>query len=408
MLATKRIRKQSANLLSFILLIYFFVTNCFIPVYGEIESKGDVQTKEIEQLGITSPSVVLMEASTGQVILQTDARERRSPASITKIMTLFLIFDEIKAGRLHLDDKVMTSAYAKSMGGSQVFLEEGEMQTVETLIKCIVIASGNDASVALAEHISGSEEAFVSRMNQKAEELGLKDTHFIDCCGLTDSDEHYSSALDVALMSRALIINHPEIFRYSKIWMEDMTHETAKGSTTFTLSSTNKLLKQYEYATGLKTGSTSKAKYCFAGTACKNNIDLIAVIMACPDPKARFWEAKKLLEYGFSIASIYEDKNDKPLPDCKVVGGKVESAKIKYEDSFRYLDLTGADLSRVEKEVNMDDRILAPERKGAEIGKALYRLGEKELGYVRILLDEDIEKATYGDALKKVMYKMLL
>ena len=202
---------------------------------------------------VSSPSYIVMEASTGQVICEQDADTRRSPASITKIMTLLIIFEHLKSGRISLEDMVTTSAYAKSMGGSQVFLEEGESQTLDTMIKCIAVASGNDASVAVAEYIAGSEGEFVKLMNEKAESLGLQNTHFEDCCGLTDSDNHYTSAKDVAVMSRELITKYPEVLQYTGIWMEDIEHHTAQGTSTFTLSSTNKLLKQYEWTTGLKT-----------------------------------------------------------------------------------------------------------------------------------------------------------
>ncbi len=232
---------------------------------------------------VSAPSYLLMEASTGQIICEQEADVRRSPASITKIMTLLLIFDHLDTGRIKLEDEIITSAYAKSMGGSQVFLEEGEVQTLDTMIKCIAVASGNDACVAVAEYIAGSEEEFVKLMNQKAEELRMDNTHFVDCCGLSDSDEHYTTARDVAIMSRELVTKHPEILNYTKIWMEDITHVTRQGSTTFTLSSTNKLLRQYEWTTGLKTGSTSKAKYCLSATASKDGIDLIAVVMAAPE-----------------------------------------------------------------------------------------------------------------------------
>lgn len=196
-----------------------------------------------------------MEASTGSVIYENNADEQLSPASITKIMTLILVFDALGEGDIELEDQVTTSAYAKSMGGSQVFLEEGEVQSVDTLIKCIIVASGNDACVAMAEYIAGNEQEFVKRMNERAAELGMSNTHFEDCCGLTDSDGHYTSARDVALMSRELITRYPQIFDYSGIWMENIIHTTAKGSSEFGLANTNKLLKQYQWATGLKTGS---------------------------------------------------------------------------------------------------------------------------------------------------------
>ena len=210
---------------------------------------------------VSAPSVVLMEASTGQVIYEKDADTQGSPASITKIMTLILIFDALESGKISMEDEVVTSAYAKSMGGSQVFLEEGEKQTVETMIKCIVIASGNDASVAMAEYIAGSEQEFVRMMNERAAGLGMTGTHFVDCCGLTEDPAHVTTARDIALMSRELINRYPKIHDYSTIWMDTITHVTKQGSKEFGLSNTNKLLKMATnfQVTGLKTGSTSIA-----------------------------------------------------------------------------------------------------------------------------------------------------
>ncbi len=352
---------------------------------------------------ITAPSAILMEASTGQVIYEKNATERRSPASITKIMTLLLIFDALSEGKVSLQDEVMTSAHAKSMGGSQVFLEEGETQTLETMIKCIVIASGNDASVAVAEHIAGSEADFVEKMNAKAAELGMEDTHFEDCCGLTDSDGHYTTAKDVAIMSRELTVKYPEIFTYTQIWMEDITHVTRQGSSTFTLSSTNKLLKWYQWTTGLKTGSTAKAKFCVSATASKDGVDLIAVIMGAPDPKERFHDAEKLLNYGFSVSNLYVDENKEPLPQMRVEGGVEETVSLHYAEEFRYLDVTGRDLSAVEKELKLPESVEAPVTEGETAGQAVYRIGGEEIGRVAVLYDTSVEKAGFGDYFKKVL-----
>lgn len=233
-------------------------------------------TAEGDSLGISAPSAVLMEASTGTVVLEKNAHEKLPPASVTKIMTLLLIFDALSQGKIRMEDTVTTSAYAASMGGSQVFLEEGETQSVETMIKCIAVASANDASVAMAEHIAGTESLFVDMMNERAEELGMNDTHFVNCCGL-DTDGHLTTAYDIALMSRELIIKYPQIHTYSTIWMENITHTTKRGTEEFGLTNTNKLIRQYPYATGLKTGSTSQAKYCVSATAEKDGIELIAV-----------------------------------------------------------------------------------------------------------------------------------
>lgn len=357
---------------------------------------------------IEAPSAVLLESSTGKVIFEQNARERRSPASITKIMTLLLTFEALDQGKIKLEDPVTVSAYASSMGGSQVFLAENEVQTLETLIKCIAVASGNDASVAVAEYIAGSEEAFVEQMNAKAAELGMTDTHFEDCCGLTDSDDHYTTAMDVAVMSRELTVKYPKIFEYTGIWMEDITHETRQGSSKFTLNSTNKLLKQYPFTTGLKTGSTSKAKFCLSATATKDGIDLIAVIMGAPDYKARFKDARTLLSYGFNISDLYLDENTDPLQNMRVQGGVEDTVPVKYQSEFRYLDTEGNSLDGVEKKIELPETAMAPFAEGDTAGKAVYLLNGVEIGSVPILYENAVAKAVYKDYLRKIMEFYLL
>lgn len=357
---------------------------------------------------VATPSYIVMEASTGQVVCEQDADTRRSPASITKIMTLLLIFEHLKSGRIHLEDQVTTSAYAQSMGGSQVFLEEGETQTLETMIKCIAVASGNDASVAVAEYIAGSEAEFVKLMNEKAEALGMQNTHFEDCCGLTDSDGHYSSARDVAIMSRELITKYPEVFDYTKIWMEDIEHKTARGTSAFTLSSTNKLLKQYEFTTGLKTGSTSKALYCLSATANKDGMEMIAVVMAAPDPKTRFQDAMSLLSYGYSVSQMYQDENTDPLPAQKVEGGVEDTVNLHYASPFYYLDTAGNNINEIEKEISLPGVVAAPVAEGDAVGEAVYKLNGTRIGSVSILATKNVEKAHYRDYCKKVWKRFLM
>lgn len=351
---------------------------------------------------VEAPSYILMEVSTGQIICEKDADQRRSPASITKIMTLLVIFDHLGTGRVRLDSEVMTSAYAKSMGGSQVFLEEGEIQTLETIIKCIAVASGNDASVAAAEFIAGSETEFVALMNQRAEDMGLTNTHFEDCCGLSESDNHYTSAKDVALMSKELITKYPQVLDYTKIWMEDITHETRQGSSLFTLSSTNKLLKMYEWTTGLKTGSTSKALYCLSATASKDNIDLIGVVMGAPSNKTRFRDAMALLDYGYSVSALYEDPNAEKLPSLPVKGGVLDETALVYKEPFRYLDIKGNDLGKIEKTISLPESVEAPIKRGDALGEAVYTMDGKRIGSVSILSDLTVDKAGYKDYLIKV------
>lgn len=380
--------------LSAFLMMAIVWTADFMPVRADV--------------AVTAPSVILIESSTGQVIYEVNASERRSPASITKIMTLLLTFEALDAGKVKLTDDVIVSEYASSMGGSQVYLAEGEVQSLDTMIKCITVSSGNDASVAVAEHIAGSEQAFVDLMNERASELGMADTHFEDCCGLTDSDNHYTTAKDVAIMSRELTVKHPQIYNYTTIWMEDITHETRQGNSKFTLNSTNKLLKQYRYTTGLKTGSTSKAKYCISATASKDGIDLIAVVMGAPDYKTRFGDAQTLLTYGFGVCSLYLDENREALPKLTVERGVMEEAALKYEGEFRYLDLKGSNLSAVEKVVELPEKVVAPVQEGAQAGKARYMLDGAEIGSVPILYAETVEKAGYTDYLKKVFGFFLL
>ena len=400
----KRVKKKVYRMVSIVMLV---VMLCGNAAFAEEEAAKNTAANAT---GITlaSPSAILMEASTGTILFEKNPDEIRSPASITKIMTLLIIFEQLEEGKVNLKDEIIVSAYAKSMGGSQVYLEEGEVQTLDTLIKCITVASGNDASVAAAEYIAGSESAFVEMMNEKAGELGMTDTHFEDCCGLTDSDNHYTTARDVALMSRELTTKYPDIFRYSQIWMEDITHVTARGSSTFTLSSTNKLLKQYEWATGLKTGSTDKAKYCISATASRDGIDLIAVIMGAPDPQTRFQEAATLLNYGFNVSHIYVDENKDALPNLAVEGGVAEQVPLVYAGEFRYLDIEGNDFAGVQKELSLPEAAKAPVQEGQAAGEAIYFLNGLVIGRVPVLYGENVEKAVYKDYLMKVFGRFLL
>ena len=354
---------------------------------------------------ISAPSAVLMEASTGQIIYEKGADDKRSPASVTKVMTLILIFDALAEGKIQLSDEVVTSAHAKSMGGSQVFLEEGETQTVETLIKCIVIASGNDASVAMAEYISGTEEVFVQKMNERAEGLGMTGTHFVDCCGLTEDPSHVTTARDIALKSRELINQYPQIHNYSTIWMENITHVTKQGTKEFGLSNTNKLLRMATnfQVTGLKTGSTSLAKYCLSATAEKDGVRLIASIMAAPDFKARFSDAQTLLNYGYANCKLYEDKEGITLPEIPVEGGIKSGAELVLNGTFRYLSLKGEDLSSVEKKLVLSESLPAPVEPGQKAGVLEYLLNGEKIGEMDVVTAEAVREAQYGDYLKWII-----
>ena len=355
---------------------------------------------------LTCPSAILMEASTKSVIYEKAPDERRSPASITKIMTAILIFDAIEAGKISLEDEVVTSAYAKSMGGSQVYLEEGEKQTVDTLIKCIMISSGNDASVAMAEYIAGSESGFVQMMNERAASLGMENTHFEDCCGLTDSDNHYTTARDIALMAQELITRYPQIKSYTTIWMENITHVTMQGSKEFGLANTNKLLKQYPYTTGLKTGSTNKAKYCVCATANKDGVELIAVIMGCPNYKDRFTEAQSLLQFGYTTCKLYQDENPPELMPILVKGGIDKQVPAVYKEKFSWLFVSGEDFSNMEKILTTNE-LTAPIEKGEQIGTVTYRLNGKELGSIGIYAEESVREAKFFDYLLNIVLQWM-
>ncbi|MBS6520428.1 MAG: D-alanyl-D-alanine carboxypeptidase [Clostridiales bacterium] len=337
---------------------------------------------------IDTPSAILMEASTGQIIYEKAADEQLPPASVTKVMTLLLIFDALDEGKIKLTDSVSVSEYAASMGGSQVFLEPGETQTVDTMIKCIAVASANDACVAMAEHIWGSEEEFVAKMNARAKELGMEHTNFLNCNGL-DADGHVTTARDIALMSRELITRYPKIHDYSTIWMENITHTTKKGTTEFGLANTNKLIRQYQYATGLKTGSTSKAKFCL-------------------DPKARFKDATTLLNYGFGKCTKYKDTTPFELEPLKIRGGIEKEVPVAVETEFQYIDTTGANLSGMKRKIEIDQEKQAPVKKGEKVGTVTYLLNGKKIGEISIQIQKSVGKMQFKHAFAEIFQNFLL
>ena len=298
------------------------------------------------------------------------------------------------------------------MGGSQVYLEPNETQTAEDMIKCITIASANDACVAMAEFIAGSETEFVAMMNQKAAELGMKNTKFMNCCGLDDTiaeGSHYSSAYDIALMSRELITKHPEITKYSTTWMDSIIHVTKKGESEFGLTNTNKLVRTYTGITGLKTGSTSKAKYCLSASANRNNMDLIAVVMAAPEPKQRFAEAASMLDYGFANCSMYKDDNkDVVIKPVKIKRGKKEKIQPVITSSYNYLLLKGKTADKITKKTMLSKSICAPVKQGDQIGEMVYSYDGQKIGSVPIVAAEDVKEAKYIDFLEKAAKKFFI
>ena len=366
------------------------------------EEQNQSAVQEQPAIDVTAPSVILMEASTGTVIYEKDADTARPPASVTKVMTMLLIFDALEEGSISLEDEVTTSEYAASMGGSQVFLEPGETQTVDTMLKCIAVASANDACVAMSEYICGSEEEFVRRMNERAKGLGMENTNFVNCNGL-DAEGHVTSARDIALMSRELISKYPQVHDYSMIWMENITHTTKKGSSEFGLTNTNKLVRQYEYATGLKTGSTGDAKFCVSATGEKNGIELIAVVMAAENSKERFADAVKLLNYGFGRCQLYSDEETEGINPAKVEGGVEETVGVRRKSAFSYLDTSGADLNSIEKKIEMEKTVKAPLKKGDIVGHIIYSLDGNEIGRSELISEKSVKKAGFFDFFKKAL-----
>lgn len=361
------------------------------------------ENAETLAIGIEAPHAVLMEASTGTILYEKDAHTAAPPASVTKIMTMLLIFEALEDGKIKLEDRVTVSEKAASMGGSQVFLEPNEKQTVDAMLKCIAIASANDACVSMAEYVSGSEEAFVNQMNERAKELGMKNTKFINCNGL-DAEGHVTSAYDIALMSRELLLNHPQVHEYCTIWMDTIVHTTAKGSQEFGLSNTNKLIRQYEYCTGLKTGSTSEAGFCISATAKKNDMELIAVIMNGETSKSRFLDATTLLNYGFANYQIYRDTDAErePLTEIPVKGGVEQSVLPVYQQEFAYLLMNGENIADVKKRLNLPEELQAPVNEGQKMGVLEYYHGNQKMGEVQILAEKSVDKAKYKDYLERV------
>lgn len=387
------------------LLGFMMILSCFCaPVTVYADNEEEQQDTAVE---ITAPSAILMEVSTGTVIFQKEADTARPPASVTKVMTMLLIFDAIADGSIRLEDEVTVSEYAASMGGSQVFLEPGETQTVDTMLKCIAVASANDACVAMAEYICGNEEEFVNRMNKRAEELGMENTHFANCNGL-DAEGHVTSARDIALMSRELISKYPQIHDYSMIWMENITHTTDKGTSEFGLTNTNKLVRQYEYATGLKTGSTGEAKFCVSATAEKDGIELIAVVMAAENSKERFSDAVKLLNYGFGKCQLYTDDSEEGVHSVEITNGVEDTVNVSRADTFSYLDTNGANLNAIERKVEINQGIKAPVRKGDTVGAIVYTLEGQEIGRTDIVAVEDVGEASFLDYLKDAAEQLFI
>ena len=374
----------------------------FLIIVMSIGSFTMTYGAEALPLELESKSALLMDAATGTILYEKNSHEAMPPASVTKVMTMLLIYEAEKAGQFAWEDSVQVSEHAASMGGSQVFLEPGETQTAAEMTKCIAIASANDAAVAMAEFVAGSEEAFVERMNKKAQELGMKETQFVNACGL-DVDGHETSANDIALMSRELMTRFPEIKEYTTTWQDTIVHKTRKGETEFGLTNTNKLIKWYEGATGLKTGSTGKALYCLSGTAERDGLHLIAVVMAAPDFRVRFQETMKLLDYGFANYSA-----EKGLPagekmaEISVTKGMADTVDgvVKEEISFLLKKDGGKEW---ETKTEVLPRVDAPVQAGEKLGEVIYLINGEEVGRTDLIASENVEKTDLSTMLERML-----
>lgn len=379
------------------LLSIFLIITMFLLSYSTVFAKNDTNyTAENNSLigDVAAKSAVLMEAETGEVIYSKNECEEYSPASVTKIMTLLLAAEALDAGNFLPDDKVRISSYAASMGGSQVFLEADEEISVEELIKCAVIASANDAAVALAELVCGNEEAFVNKMNMRARELGMKNSNFENVTGLDDTTQnHVTSALDIAIMSRELI-KHEIILKYSSLWQDTIRNGE------FTLTNTNRLVRFYDGCNGLKTGSTDKAGYCVSATAKRGNMQLIAVVMGADTRDSRNEIARKMLDFGFATYTLY-NQNENPLESVPVKFGIKDSCML-YEGEFKAL-LKKADYSKIEKVYNLPKTINAKIESGAPVGNVEYYVNGEKIGESEIYAKETIEKIGFFMLWKRVI-----
>ena len=342
------------------------------------------------ELDVSAPSAVLMDGATGTVLYQKNEHERMRPASVTKIMTLLLVMEALDAGKIGWDDSITTSTEAAAKGGSQVYLKEGEQMSLKDMLKSVVVSSANDCATALAEHVAGSEGAFVDRMNQRARELGMADTHFVNCTGLDDGEggaEHLTSSYDIALMSRELL-KHPEIRDYTTIWMDTVRDGR------FGLANTNKLVRFYEGTTGLKTGFTAEAGYCLSASAMRDGMELIAVVLDCESSTDRFQSAKSLLDYGFANYALVQPEPEQAITAVPIVlGEKTEITPVL--DNQDPILIDKAMQGQVSTTVELAESVQAPVEKGQRLGTLKVEAEGKSLANIAIVSPERVEKLTF-------------
>ena len=351
-------------------------------------------------LSLSCPSAVLMEKATGAILYDQNAHQQLEPASVTKVMTLLLVMEAVDSGRVALDDTVTVSSYAAGMGGSQVYLEEGEQMTVDEMIKCVTVVSGNDCAVALAEHLAGSETAFVAQMNQRARELGMEDTTFLNCTGLP-AQGHVTSAYDIALMSRELILNHPAIRDYATIWMDSI-----RGGE-FGLTNTNRLIRFYPGATGLKTGSTDAALYCMAATAERDGMELIAVVMRAPTTAQRFEDARALLDYGFAHYAMTTVYPQEPLAPVEVLLGTQGQVQPQLARECRLLVRRGEE-GEITTRLTLADDVEAPVDQGQTLGQLEVYVGGELRDAVPILAAQPVDRLSVPGIFSRLLDRLFM
>ena len=350
-------------------------------------------------LPLSSASALLMEKETGTVLLQQNAHQKLEPASVTKVMTLLLVMEAVDSGRLSLDESVPVSAHAAGMGGSQVYLKEGERLSVSDLIKCVAVVSGNDCAVALAERLSGSESAFVEQMNQKAQALGMEDTHFVNCTGLP-APGHLTSAYDIALMSRQLLLHHPDIRQYTTIWTDSIRNGA------FGLTNTNRLIRFYDGATGLKTGFTASAQYCMSAAAQRNGMELIAVVMKAPTTAQRFQDASCLLDYGFANYALLTPQPESPLAPIDVLLGQSKTVQPQLQRECRLL-VEKAQADQITTRVDLARDVQAPVDPGQTLGEFQVYVGEQLRDTVPIVAAQGVARLSVPGLFSQLFRRLL-
>lgn len=350
-------------------------------------------------LPLSSASALLMEKETGTILLQQNAHQKLEPASVTKVMTLLLVMEAVDSGRLSLDESVPVSAHAAGMGGSQVYLKEGERLSVSDLIKCVAVVSGNDCAVALAERLSGSESAFVDQMNQKAQALGMEDTHFVNCTGLP-APGHLTSAYDIALMSRQLLLHHPDIRQYTTIWTDSIRNGA------FGLTNTNRLIRFYDGATGLKTGFTASAQYCMSAAAQRNGMELIAVVMKAPTTAQRFQDASSLLDYGFANYALLTPQPEGPLAPIDVLLGQSKTVQPQLQRECRLL-VEKAQADQITTRIDLARDVQAPVDPGQTLGEFQVYVGEQLRDTVPIVAAQGVDRLSVPGLFSQLLRRLL-